>query len=359
MDGPDAPAGRRETRTAPEDIPGPLARAAQAYRMRWKRRRLLTRAWRKRGELTPVTPWRPVPKGAVLCLATVRNEAVRLPFWLAHHRRLGVDHFLIVDNGSDDGTREMLAAEPDVALWETRASYRAARFGVDWLGWLARRHAAGHWALTLDADELLIYPYWEERPITALTAELDRRRQPALGALMVELYSRGRLSEQPYRPGDDPVQALPFFDAGPYRARRQRPARNLWVQGGPRERVFFGNDPRRAPTLNKLPLVKWRGTHAYLNSCHSLLPPRLNLAWEGPGDPRLSGALLHTKFLNTIVERSTDPDHRAEHFGDPARFGAYHDALAADPVLWHEGAMRYEGWRQLERLGLMSSGGWT
>lgn len=344
---------------APEDIPGPLGRTAEATRMRWKRRRLLYRAWRKRGELTAVTPWRPVARGAVLCLATMRNEALRLPHWLAHHRRLGVDRFLIVDNASDDGTAETLAGEPDVALWSTAASYRAARFGVDWLAALARAHAAGHWTLTLDADELLIYPHWEERPLAALTAELDRRGQPALGALMVELYPAGRLSGAPCAPGEDPVRALPYFDAGPYRARRQRPARNLWVQGGPRARVFFRDDPRRAPTLNKLPLVKWRAGHVYLNSCHALLPPRLNLAWDGPGDARLSGALLHTKFLHTIVARSADPTHRREHFGEPARFAAYHDALAADPVLWHAGATRFEGWRQLEALGLLSSGGWT
>jgi len=356
MDGPDGPAAPAPAREA---LPGPLVRASEAYRMRWKRRRLLFRAWRKRGELSPVTPWRPVARGAVLCLATMRNEAVRLPHWLAHHRRLGVDRFLIVDNASDDGTRELLEAEPDVALWATGASYRAARFGMDWLGWLARAHAAGHWALTLDADELLIYPHWEERPLAALAAELDRRGQPALGTLMVELYPRGRLSETPYSPGDDPVAALPCFDAGPYRARRQRPARNLWVQGGPRDRLFFSDTPRRAPTLNKLPLVKWRPGHAYLNSCHALLPPRLNLAWDGPGDDRLSGALLHTKFLNTIVERSADPAHRREHFGTPDLFGRYHDALAADPVLWHGGATRFEGWRQLERLGLISSSGWT
>ena len=333
-------------------------RAWEAYRMRWKRRRLVLRALRKLGELQPVTPYPRPPRGAILAFACLRDEAERLPSWLAHNRRLGVDRFVIVDNGSTDGTADLLRREPDVSLWRTAASYRAARFGMDWLTALQHRLAPGHWCLTVDADELLVYPHWEERPLGALAAELERRGQPALGALMVELYPRGPLSQARHAPGQDPVEALPWFDPGPYRARRQRPALNLWVQGGPRARTFFREAPARAPTLNKLPFLRWRRGQAWLNSTHAALPPKLNLAWDGPGDPRLSGALLHTKFLPGIVARSADPAHRAEHFGDPAAFAAYHDALAADPDLWHPGAVRYEGWRQLEALGLMSSGGW-
>lgn len=326
--------------------------------MRWKRRRLVLRALRKMGELVPVTPYARPRRGAVLAFASLRNEALRLPYWLAHHRRLGVDRFLIVDNDSDDGTLDLLSDQPDVALWRTGESYRAARFGMDWLTGLQHRMGVGHWCLTLDADELLIYPHWQERPLRALADELQNRKVDALGALMVELFPKGSLSSTACAPGQDPVEVLPYFDASGYRVRRQRPAQNLWVQGGPRDRVFFADRPRRAPTLNKLPLVFWRRGFAWLNATHAALPPRLNRAWDGPGDTRLSGALLHTKFLPEIVGKSVDPAHRAEHFGDPSVFAAYHDALAADPVLFHAGATRYEGWQQLEALGLMSRGGW-
>ena len=57
--------------------------------------------------------------GDILAFVTVRNEAQRLPYFLEHHRRLGVDHFLIVDNDSDDGSRDWLAGQPDVSLWDT------------------------------------------------------------------------------------------------------------------------------------------------------------------------------------------------------------------------------------------------
>ena len=65
-----------------------------------------------------------IAPGAILLCATLRNEKVRLPFFLRYYRDLGIDHFLIIDNGSDDGSREYLAEQPDVSVWTTDASYK-------------------------------------------------------------------------------------------------------------------------------------------------------------------------------------------------------------------------------------------
>lgn len=288
----------------------------------------------------------------------LRNEAARLGFFLDHYRRLGVDHILAVDNGSDDGSAERLAGEPDVSLWQTGASYRAARFGLNWSNWLRMRYGHGHWCLTVDADETLIYPQWETRDLHALTARLDATGQPALGALMLDMYPEGHLSQTAYAPGDDPFGELGWFDDGPWRIRRQPPAGNLWVQGGVRERVFFAEAPERSPTLNKLPLVKWNRRFAYMNSTHSILPPPLNLAYDGPGGTALSGVLLHAKFLDGAIARAREEKRRGEHFAEPEAFDTYYDQLIADPALWQPGAIRYENAAQLEALGLMARGGW-
>ncbi len=289
---------------------------------------------------------------------TVRNEADRLPHFLAHHRRLGVGHFLVVDNGSTDGTAQILRDAPDVSLWATTASYRASRFGVDWLTWLMIRHGHGRWCLTLDADEILVYPGWEERPLAALTAWLEARRIEGMGALLLDMYPEGPVGAGRYRPGDDPFTTLSWFDAGPYAARRQQPLGNLWVQGGARARAFFADAPQRAPTLNKLPLMKWNRRWVYVNSTHAVLPPRLNQLYGGPGGDAPSGILLHTKFLPLAIARAAEERARGEHFNDPAAFAAYYDAIAAGPTLWTPQSVRYQGWRQLVELGLMADGGW-
>jgi len=335
----------------------PRGTLPQRLKLDWKRRRLLWRAFRSRHQLTVVARrTSDIPACAILAFAVVRNESERLPHWLDHHRQLGVTRFLIVDNGSDDGSAELLAAQPDVALWTTMASYRGSRFGRDWLNWLLTRYGAGHWCLTLDADELFVFPHHDKLTLQDLTSGLDRRGVGALGALMVELYPKGPLC--PPEPLDDAaaLARLEWFDAANYRVAIQQPMRNRWVQGGVRDRVFFADRPQRAPTLNKLPLIRWRRGHAYVNSTHSALPPRLNDAWNGPGDPRLSGALLHTKFLPSIVEKSQQERQRRQHFNDPAAFDDYYAALIDNPDLWFAGAHRLDGWRSLVDAGLMSAG---
>ncbi len=283
----------------------------------------------------------------------------RLAFFLSHYRRLGVKHFLIVDNDSDDGSAELLADQPDVSLWQTGHSYRDARFGLDWATWLQMKYAHDHWSLLVDADEILIYAHHETRSLTDLTNWLDGRQQMAFGALMLDMYPKGPVGDQVYIPGHNPIDVLNWFDPAPYRAVRQEPMGNLWVQGGARERFFFSEQPHRSPTLNKLPLVRWNRRYCYVNSSHSILPPSLNGMYDGPGGTAPSGVLLHNKFLPEVVSKSSIEKDRQQHFVKPRDYEGYYDRINANPDLWHEGAMKLVDWQQLEACGLMNSGAWS
>lgn len=362
---------RGETRGFPRTLPhacaigeldpptGGLTAALLTLKLRSRRQRLLWRAFRRRRQLSPlIDRTAGIVPGDVLCFLCIRNEAHRLPYFLRHHRALGVRHFLIVDNASTDGSDRLLSDQPDVSLWQTPASYKGSRFGMDWLTWLQMRHGHGHWCLTLDADELLVYPNWQTRPLPALTGWLEAQDRDTFGALTLDMYPEGPVSQGRVAPGDDPIRHLCWFDAGNYQVQVQPRMRNLWVQGGARARAFFAGNPRRAPTLNKIPLVRWHWRFAYLNSTHALLPPRLNEVYATDGGELTSGVLLHTKFLPGITDRSAEEKARGEHFGEASQYAAYYDRLTADPVLHCDASTRYTGWRQLEALGLMSRGGW-
>lgn len=335
-----------------------LSQVLFAYRMRWKRRRLLLRAWRRRGEISLISGGA-VPRDGVLVFSTMRNEKLRLEFWLEHYRSLGVIHFLIVDNNSDDGTAEYLAQQADVSVWTTPDSYKASRFGVDWLTCLQIKHGSGRWCLTVDADEILVYPDSDTRNLNTLTQHLDATGREAFGALMLDMYPETALGQASYVSGQDPIDVIPWFDAHNYRAKLHPVFGNLWVQGGVRDRVFFGSQPERAPTLNKTPLVKWRRGYAYVTSTHQILPRRLNDVFDfGQGD-RVSGVLLHTKFLPNIGEKSAEELERAQHFENSELYQPYYKALVDDPILWAETSVEYESPAQLEAFGLMTRGHWV
>lgn len=329
-----------------------------AFRMTWKRRRLRARAILKRGELTCLRrgDW---ARGDILLFCTIRNESERLDWFLHHYRQLGVQHFIFVDNDSTDDTRARLLTQPDVTVYATPASYKSARFGLDWINWLMLRHAHGHWCIVADADELLIYPNWQTRPLRALTDWLDTQNQPVLPAMMLELYPKGPLDQTHHDPDTDPTTCLSWFDAGNYTITHKPLLDCLLIQGGPRARCFFHNSPNRAPTLTKLPLIKWSFHNTWVNSTHSILPRVLNRYFATDLGETISGALLHTKFLPSVVAKSPVEKARAQHFGNAPVFDSYYDAVAAAPDLWCAHSTRFAGWEQLEELGLISRGGWA
>ena len=337
-----------------------LTQLWQAYRLRWRRRRLLFRSLRKCRQIKPVVDRSSqISPDDILVFSTMRNEIVRLPHWLEHHRRIGVSHFFIVENQSDDGTREYLEEQPDVSLWTTAKSYKLSRFGMDWLTWLQRRYAHGHWSLTVDADEIFIYPHHDTRTLPALVEWLDRQERTSFGALMLDMYPKGRLNDLRYQAGQNPFDILGWFDSGNYTIQRKHDLENLWIQGGVRARCFFADRPQRAPTMSKTPLVKWHRNYVYVSSTHSLLPRWLNHVYDDQGGEITSGVLLHTKFLHTIIEKSVEEKERGEHFANSKLYESYYDSLIENPRLWSEASTRLIGWRQLEAMGLMSKGNWV
>jgi len=328
--------------------------------LRLARKRWRIRAFRKRRELRPVVDrTNVIGNDHILVFSTLRNERIRLPYFLRYYRDLGVNHFLIVDNDSDDGSREYLAEQPDVSLWTTPASYKRSRFGVDWLNWLQMKYGHGHWCLVVDPDEFFVYPFCDTRPLRALTDWLDASSIKSFSAMLLDMYPKGPFDAQPYAEGQDPFEVAPWFDSGNYTIQRNKKFGNLWIQGGPRARMFFTDLPERAPALNKIPLVKWDRDYAYVSSTHMLLPRGLNQTYDEWGGEKASGVLLHAKFLDTFARKAEEEMERRQHYANSHEYRAYRMAMAKEPDLWCKWSEKYINWRQLEILGLMSKGNWA
>jgi len=155
------------------------------------------------------------------------------------------------------------------------------------------------------------------------------------------------------------LEIASWFDSGNYVMQRNKRFGNLWIQGGPRARVFFADAPEKAPALNKIPLVKWDKRYAYVSSSHMLLPRGLNQVYDEWGGEKASGILLHTKFIDTFGQKAKEELSRNQHYAASVEYRAYAEHLEHDPQLWCKWSEQYINWRQLEILGLMSKGNWA
>jgi len=314
------------------------------------------RIWRSR-EMKPRTV-RETAIARAWCILVVcaRNEMPRIPAFLRHYRSLGVEHFLFVDNVSEDGLAEFLSGEEDCSCWTADGSYKASNFGMDWCNHLLHKYGDGKWCVTVDPDELLVYPYCEQRGLRSLTRYMEGAEQPSLFAPLIDVYGERTLSQTRLTPDADPFAICPYFDRFNLTQRYNEERGNFWVQGGVRMRRFFFDRPSRAPALNKVPLVRWSSRYRYVSSMHHL--NRIDLNCPVSENPlAVSGVLFHFKYVSLLQSKAAEEIERGEHYAGSSEYRAYLDA--GDPVLYDPNvSVRYHDSAQLQRLGFMQAGGW-
>jgi glycosyltransferase involved in cell wall biosynthesis len=274
----------------------------------------------------------------ILGFMRVRNEHLRLPWCLDYHRQLGVDRFFVVDNASTDGTADYLLSRDDVHLFWTDAQYGKSHSGMDWINPLLAEYGSGHWTVTVDADELLIYPQIERLDLRGLTEFLRRSGADSLDCVMIDMYGAGSIKDTRYERGQDFLHACPFFDAEPLEGMR----------GGARQRLFWRHSARDSmpPYLKKTPLVRWRSGVEFKVSTHEIRDVR---------SASVSGALLHFKLFHDFHEKVARGVEEGQYWNGSSQYRAYLAGMEANPDLapTFEHTHRFQRSTQLVELGFM------
>jgi hypothetical protein len=92
--------------------------------------------------------------GEVTLYAVNRNNYSLLKPWIAHYRALGVERFIIVDDGSDPPLSDILEGDDIHVVYPYFGIFRSSK--VFWLKALMTAfQEAGSWVLTVDVDEFL------------------------------------------------------------------------------------------------------------------------------------------------------------------------------------------------------------
>jgi hypothetical protein len=275
-----------------------------------------------------------------------RDEQLRLPAFLDHYRRLGVDRFAVVDNGSRDSSREILLSAPDVDLYEHGQSGAFAVAQLTWYQQLFDRYGSHRWYVVADVDELLVYSGMESRDLHHAASALRGRGCLGMTAHMIDMYPDGPLDSHRYRPGQALPDACPLFDATGYWWREDGP----WIgqlRGGARSRLF-GNPHR----CEKLPFFRHTVWFAHES-------PHYAVAYGYR--PPAEGALLHFKLMHDFRDRVEVAIALGTHSNSSLYYRVIGNQLTAMSVVdpRFAGSRRYEGPQSLIDAGLLRPFTWS
>lgn len=173
----------------------------------------------------------------VFCL--LRNGMPWLASFLAHHRALGFRHFVMLDNGSDDGTLAAMMQEDGVTVLATAAPYHAYENTLK--RYLVDSYGRDRWCLFVDIDEQFDYPLRRQVPLARLTAYLDRTGADAMITQMLDMFASRPLHTLDIAGQSDLFAIFPSYDlasirAEPYPFAPAAPIPMHW--GGIRKTVF-------------------------------------------------------------------------------------------------------------------------
>lgn len=328
---------------------------------------------------------RPVLPDGPIITAVARDEMLRLPDYLRHHRNIGIRHFLIVDNGSVDGTGEYLDAQPDVTRFYSTLHFKA--FEPIFRPWLADNFGVGRWVLSPDIDEHFIYPGCPDTPLDTLLNHWQGSGYEAVFAPMVDMYSDRPLSTISHDSNVRLAEIYSHFDCEGYwlvppkpKTMKESPTPPAILYGGARDRYnrtaapdlrdllaralvwgfmnhrnpkhplpgarflnrkFMQRRYRRGPR-SKVPLVFWhRGIK--FNGCNHRIKAKMKLAPDW-------GALLHFRLMIDHMDKEAEWDSVLDRTSTDRL--KQHRRLPESNFMW-KGSRRFSGWRDLEAAGLI------
>jgi hypothetical protein len=265
--------------------------------------------------VSPESRLRAVAGAPVAVVAAMRNEAFMLPHFLDHYRRLGVGGFLIADNGSDDGTLDLLNEQPDVAVFSVDTPYGKSMYGVAWQEALLAAFRPGAWTLVADADELLVWDGTATGDLPGLLAGDGFAGADAVRLYMLDMYPQGPLSGATFATGT-PFDGAPCTDAEPFLAdslaRGPFSDAPTWTSGL-RHRLIPGSRPELF-VAQKVALLRYRPWMRLTEGLHYVAGTRLA--------PR-EMLLAHFKYTAAFRAKAEAEVARRQHFNDAEEYRKY------------------------------------
>ncbi len=315
--------------------------------------------------------------------STMKNEMTFLPAWLAHHRSIGFEQFLIWDDASDDGSFDYLSGQDDVVIMRSDLGFGDAVLYLDPDGVEKADRAGTYFKIALphlffdgayvgyvDADEFLLLPPGVTS-IAEVVARLEQEGAPSAVASVVEFFpaSVSGLSGSVPQSLDGLLKAYPYFeaeqlvdlvpDAQPKLVGKAKTTRlfNTFsvepkvVRSG-WQRIWMSSKAKKAQRFqksarHKTPLVRRDAQTRLTGSHYANLPP----------SPDVLLCVAHFVFTAQFAEKIARATEWGAHANGAAKYRYYAELLdkmaGVENGFLGENSVAYEGPEQLVAAGLM------
>lgn len=222
-----------------------------------------------------------------IVFAVVRNELNRMKVFFEHYRKLGVNQFVILDNGSTDGTLEFLSEQEGTKVYQILEPFQTQK-KESWIEKLLIMNGLNRWCIVVDSDELLDYPGSENHSLKEMIQKSDELGHKRIWGFMLDMYAKEPLFSQ--NETEIPFTSyLRYFDRSSYLLNNTSNPRSTRlydeIYGGPRFRMF-----KKGMTLSKQAIFYFENDLLY-RSCHFMYPL---IKW---GDVPCWFVLRHYKFI--------------------------------------------------------------
>jgi len=270
----------------------------------------------------------------VYLLCVFRDEAISLPYFMQYYQELGVTHFIMVDNGSEDEGAEFLKSIPNInlKLFLALDSFREALCGIRWVNILLDKFCVNQYCLVVDVDELFTFDLNQYVNIQELIQVMENTDCNVIGATLLDMYPK--VLNNDYKPGDKFIDHSAYFDAWNedfYTVKKKLYKNFYWITGGLRARLMKTDN-----IIHKLPFFKYNFQPLRLNMGTHFFHYKRQVVFDADVIRLLDqmAVLLHFKFVKpNFIDYLDTQISNNEHWNDSIEYKNYKASLSGEDAL--------------------------
>ena len=138
------------------------------------------------------------------------NAEYYLPTFFDWHRRLGIEHFLYIDNCSTDASVDLAASESGATV--VKCDERWKLFEKFIRSDITRRFVKSGWCAMIDSDELLQYDGHDTVTLPEFLKHENERGYTAVIAQMLDMFPEGDIRDASGLSYDECIRDFRYFD---------------------------------------------------------------------------------------------------------------------------------------------------